>query len=142
VRKKVLIIGIMVITMVLATGTIASAAGWWDERAPERGGNSSLYWMNQTDNSLATGPPGGFTDSPNLCKTCHAVHGGKPDGYRLLRNSSRETECWFCHEGAGSASSIWVYQLEDFGVTVRREHRVADLKPPSVNGGGPNTFDD
>ena len=139
-RKKVLIIGIMVIAMVLATGTIASAAGWWDERAPERGGNSSLYWMNQTDNSLATSPHGGFTDSTNLCKTCHAVHGGKPDGYRLLRNSSRETECWFCHEGAGSASSIWVYQLEDFGVTVRGEHRVADLKPTALTGGGPNTF--
>ena len=124
---------------------------WWDERPggkiddpsyPNRGGNPDLYWKTQTDNSLAASPHGGFTDSTNLCKICHAVHGGRPDGYRLLRNSSRETECWFCHEGAGSASSIWVYQLEDFGVTVRGEHRVADLKPPSVNGGGPNTFDD
>src|SRR3989304_5532943 len=113
-NKKILILLTMVIAMVLVTGTIASSAPpgdvgkWWDERPggkiddpsyPNRGGNPDLYWKTQTDNSLAASPHGGFTDSTNLCKTCHAVHGGRPDGYRLLRNSSRETECWFCHEG-------------------------------------------
>jgi len=30
--------------------------------------------------------------------------------------------------------------MEDFGVTVRGEHRVADLKPAALTGGGPNPY--
>jgi predicted CXXCH cytochrome family protein len=46
-------------------------------------------------------PHGGYTDSTDKCKVCHAVHGAKPPGEKLLRGLSSAGACTFCHITGG-----------------------------------------
>ena len=65
----------------------------------------------------------GLSTSSNQCKTCHAVHNadntgiadlgaasgagvaGTGQSFKLLRNESRQTECYFCHGQTGALTT-------------------------------------
>lgn len=56
----------------------------------------------RTDTAAYTtqSPHGGYLDTTNYCKVCHAVHGAN-SGYKLLRNTTVATECDACHGSSG-----------------------------------------
>ena len=92
--------------------------GVWD---PDAG-----LWTSESQSVTARIPHLGLSSSANKCRTCHAVHNadnvGKQLGYdsndagtaedvgtgqsfKLLRNESRTSECFFCHGEVGALSN-------------------------------------
>lgn len=49
------------------------------------------------------GPHGGYTTTTNRCQDCHSTHYAY-GSYKLLRASSREAACDFCHTGGGGSN--------------------------------------
>ncbi len=73
--------------------TVAFAAGYLDD--------STIQGMTGIDK-----PHGGYADTTNKCKACHAVHLAE-GSYRLLRADNVTTECDYCHKtGTGIISAI------------------------------------
>src|SRR4030066_1819435 len=83
-------------------------------------GSSFARGWNDVDTSTNS-PHGGFSNSSNICKTCHAVHGAEPTSYRLLHNDSRINECNYCHGNPGGFSSMIRYRdlLDENGNVVQ-----------------------
>jgi len=87
----------LVILFAWATSGIALGAGY---NHPTSG------FIPSVDN-----PHGGYADTTNKCKTCHAVHlaEGWPNptpGFRLLRANSAANECDYCHGVGGHTELI------------------------------------
>ncbi|MDI6817301.1 MAG: hypothetical protein QME41_08960, partial [Actinomycetota bacterium] len=65
--------------------------------------------------SKPKGPHGGYADTTNKCKECHAVHLAT-GSYKLTRASSRGETCEFCHGIGGTASVTVVLDAEGHGL--------------------------
>jgi hypothetical protein len=110
-----------------------TADGWVSSATPSTvtGPNGSSPWTYQ-DASDATAkreggyvayggvsgfysnPHGGYDTSTNKCKVCHAVH--RAEGtYYLLRASSQDDACDYCHIGGSAHSNKVVYTGNDAG---------------------------
>jgi len=79
-------------------------------------------------------PHGGYADTSNKCKTCHAVHNaeGYPDpspSYVLLRANAASNECDYCHGTGGHTEKIVTTNFE--GHTMGYEgYALDDTSPP------------
>lgn len=64
-------------------------------------------YNNPTQYTRATGffsgPHGGYTTTTNKCNDCHSTHYAE-GSYKLLRASSREAACDYCHGGGGGST--------------------------------------
>jgi hypothetical protein len=94
--KKVLIL-VLAIVLTLSMTSIAFAASY----------NHPLSAVIPA----ADNPHGGYADTTNKCKTCHAVHlaEGWPSptpGFRLLRANNAANECDYCHGIGGHTYKI------------------------------------
>ena len=67
------------------------------------------------------GPHGGYDTSTNKCKVCHAVH--RAEGtYYLLRASSSDDACSYCHIGGSAHSDTEVYYRNPAGIYTPNGH--------------------
>ena len=120
----------LVIFFVMALTTLVLAGG---------------YKPFESGTKYTTSPHGGFTNNTNFCKTCHAVHiageaGYNPSGgtdplgdaWRLLRASSAEDACFYCHEGAGAHTNKIQYD-RTLGVDAWGEHQIGETVIPDSN---------
>ncbi|MBS3909777.1 MAG: hypothetical protein KGZ93_09165 [Actinobacteria bacterium] len=62
------------------------------------------------------GPHGGYADTTNKCKECHAVHLAT-GSYKLTRASSHGETCAFCHGIGGTASVTVILDAEGHGLS-------------------------
>lgn len=88
---KVSILTFLVIFLLLIFSTLTFASGW----------NFGDDFSQTIDSS-----PHGIYSNANNCKTCHGSHGANVDSYRLLRNTSRDGECDYCHAFGGVSGKI------------------------------------
>lgn len=98
--KKLLIVSLLT-AFIAATTTTAFASGY----------NSPL-WSTQATSPDPKMPHGGYADTTNKCKDCHAVHLAT-GSYKLLRAGATDgqTACSFCHGlggVVGSKNGIWL----------------------------------
>ncbi len=84
--RKALVLALIPIFLLAMSGA-AFAAGYLD--------TSTIRAM--TSGSATGTPHGGYADTTNKCKACHAVHLAT-GSYRLLRASTAATECDYCHK--------------------------------------------
>lgn len=63
-------------------------------------------------NGYFSGPHGGYTTTTNKCADCHSTHYAT-GSYMLLRASSREAACDYCH-GGGGGSTINIMMDNDY----------------------------
>ncbi|GBE22405.1 doubled CXXCH motif [bacterium BMS3Bbin01] len=52
-----------------------------------------------------TDPHGGYSDSTDLCQSCHAVHAASSPSHLLVQPTEKQT-CYQCHDGAGASTDI------------------------------------
>ena len=96
---KLLICSLILVVLYLGFASLTFAGQWWP------------ITSNPADSPIATGkwfqgnvPHLGLQTSTDQCKVCHAVHDGSSTGFRLLHDSSRATECNYCHGEQGAIS--------------------------------------
>lgn len=129
--------------------TPAAAGSWWQVTASDTVGSG--VWSSQPENAGFSSPHGNFSSSSNLCKSCHAVHDGGENSYRLLKDGSadetrtqgegaltgkgntRSTECMYCHDSTSGATSKKPYEMSPQGKTVRGEHTLGATAIPDSN---------
>ncbi len=80
------------------------ATGWWDQAAFE-----------------GKGPHGGYDTTTNKCKACHAVHRAE-GSHQLLRATSPDDACAYCHVGGSAHSSVVVYFANPAGTRTENGH--------------------
>jgi hypothetical protein len=89
-----------------------------------------------TGPNQAGGPHMGFSSSTNQCKYCHAVHGANAGSYRLLHNTSRATECDYCHDATTGVSGMTPYDV----ASPSAQHRVGAMSgAPLTNAAIPDS---
>jgi hypothetical protein len=138
--KKGLLIALLVVGLVAVMGGVALAGGWTtiteskshdpnDLTGPDgTGGPDGEAVWNAMESGL--NPHGNFSSSTNKCRVCHAVHGANATSWRLLRDTSRATECNACH-GEGGLTDIQPYRITTW--SIRGEHTIgSDQIPDSV----------
>ncbi len=110
--KKVLIL-VFAIALIFSMTGIAFAAGYndpstanpaWDDDGsqtdPDADGDARYIYGS------AQNPHGGYADTTNKCKTCHAVHLAEGP-FRLLRGATGAAdECEYCHGATGAHSTV------------------------------------
>jgi hypothetical protein len=69
------------------------------------------------------GPHGGYDTATNKCKACHAVHRAEGTHY-LLRATTQDDACNYCHIGAGAKSAQLVYSGNPAGVDTPNGHTI------------------
>jgi len=79
-------------------------------------------WVDQTA-FVGKGPHGGYDSTTNKCKTCHAVHRAE-GAYYLLRASSSDDACDYCHVGGSAHSSKVVYDSSTNGKYTENGHTI------------------
>ncbi|MDI6891795.1 MAG: hypothetical protein QMD08_02195 [Actinomycetota bacterium] len=90
--RKALVLALIPIFLLAMSGA-AFAAGYLDD--------SIIQAMTSPDD-----PHGGYANTTNRCKACHAVHLAT-GSYRLLRASTAATECDYCHKsGTGIITTV------------------------------------
>ena len=145
-----LIIIILVTLAVTFFGVSSALAGGWHvigaTHNPDAGN-----WGDPGLTGDEKVPHLGLSSSSNACKTCHAVHvadntgmglGDDPEttgsggaAFKLLRNETRQTECYFCHgpNGALTTSIKKPYAPMDGGVSAKGEHTLGATSIPDSN---------
>jgi hypothetical protein len=123
-----------------ANFTIDASSGWTSTAVPSTitGPNGSSPWTYQDafdatakreggylayggTSGYYTNPHGGYDTTTNKCKTCHAVH--RAEGtYYLLRASSSDDACDYCHVGGGAHSALVVYDANPGGKYTNNGH--------------------
>jgi len=133
-RRNVFLVLIMTIIFAMVLTTVALAGGYrpfgnqgeelYVGKSGEELGKGTNQYGPPNGPAGARSPHGNFSDSTNFCKTCHAVHlageaGYLPgtsdprgDAWRLLRASSAQDECEYCHEPAGAHTVLVQYTLK------------------------------
>ncbi len=120
--KSTRLIIILLVTLAVTFFAVSSAlAGGWQvigaTHNPDAGN-----WGDPGQTASGQVPHLGLSSSTNQCRTCHAVHNadntstgteisdlgdgsaGSGNSFKLLRNESRQTECYFCHGETGALS--------------------------------------
>lgn len=82
--RKWMVFFFAAILVMLVSSSTAFASGYFDD--------ATIQGMTDPND-----PHGGYSNSTNRCKTCHATHLAE-GSYRLLRVSSSSTECDYCHK--------------------------------------------
>jgi len=77
-------------------------------------------WVDQAA-YLGKGPHGGYDTTTNKCKTCHATHRAE-GSYYLLRATSSDDACTYCHIGGGAHSEKVVYEASSAGIYTENGH--------------------
>jgi len=88
--RKLVILTLTLIFLLVLT-SVAFGAGW-HTIGPTHDPDAGLWGIP------GNVPHVGLQSSSNNCKTCHAVHDGNADSFKLLEDSSRVTECDYCHD--------------------------------------------
>lgn len=103
-----LVVLTLTLLFLLMLSSVAFAGGWhqivpYDQHDPDAG-----KWASQSKDPV-TGivdpgriPHRNLSTSSNQCKTCHAVHDAESLSFKLLHDTSRATECDFCHAASGA----------------------------------------
>ncbi len=109
--KLLCIVSLAVAVTFLSVSTVL--AGGWHEIGPTHDPDAGL-WAD-----AGQVPHEGLATSSNQCRTCHAVHNadntgitelgdgsaGTGSAFKLLRNETRLTECYFCHGVNGALTT-------------------------------------
>ncbi len=128
--KHTLAATFLIASFLLITST--AFAGGWHKIGTKEGNTSDTWdpnaglWSSKSNNTASKIPHLGLSTSSNNCRTCHAVHNadnttkglgydgndadtledtGSGQNFKLLRNESRTTECFFCHGPEGALTS-------------------------------------
>ncbi len=111
--KRILTLALIVVAMLALAAAPALAEGYNDS-----GYNYSVDGDASADlgdaydynagyytraNGYTSGPHGGYNSTTNKCQECHSTHYAA-GSYMLLRASTREAACDFCHVGGGGSS--------------------------------------
>jgi len=84
------------------------------DASPKYEGGYECFTCHRDTGLVVVNPHGGYDTSTNKCKVCHAVH--RAEGtYYLLRASSQDDACDFCHIGHTAHSDLVVYTGNDAG---------------------------
>jgi len=101
--KKIAVLLLSSIFVLLLVSS-AFAAGWHTidgvttaQHDPDAG-----KWAASSGGDTAKVPHLGLQASTNACKACHAVHEGNSGSFKLLNDSTRGTECDYCHAASGA----------------------------------------
>lgn len=135
--KKGLLIALLVVGLVAVMGGVALAGGWTtidynQSHAPNgQGGTGNDAIWNPNEAPAPGHPHGDFSSSTNKCRVCHAVHGANDTSWRLLRDTSRATECNACH-GEGGLTDIQPYRTTTW--SIRGEHTIGSDQIPDSTG--------
>ncbi|HDZ86498.1 hypothetical protein LCGC14_0937360 [marine sediment metagenome] len=111
--KTRLLITVLISIVVTFFAVSSALAGGWHVIGPTHDPDAG----NWGDSGQV--PHLGLSTSSNQCKTCHAVHNADNTGFadlgdgstgtgqqfKLLRNESRQTECYFCHGPNGALTT-------------------------------------
>jgi len=101
--KKIAVLVLSSIFFLLLVSSVF-AAGWHTivGVTPAQHDPDAGKWAASSGGDAAKVPHLGLQASTNACKACHAVHEGASNSFKLLQNSTRVTECDFCHASAGA----------------------------------------
>ncbi len=121
--KSTRLIIIILVTLAFTFFAVSGAlAGGWHVIGPDHDPDAGK-WDNDSEGDHDKVPHEGLSSSTNQCRTCHAVHNadntgitdlgeakvagvpGTGNSFKLLRNESRLTECYFCHGATGALSN-------------------------------------
>jgi hypothetical protein len=88
-------------------------------------GSAYLSGSGSVDQSgyVGRGPHGGYDTSTSKCKVCHAVHRAE-GSYYLLRASSQDDACIYCHGPGSTGSSTPVYTEGPEGIHAENGHTI------------------
>lgn len=101
---KKLVIFTITLLFLLVFSSVAFAGGWFDIVDPAQHNPDAGKWASESGGAAAKIPHRNISASTNACKTCHAVHDGGSASFKLLHDTSRATECDFCHGVLGALS--------------------------------------
>lgn len=104
--KKLVLLTVLVVIALTLMGGLALAGGWTtisytathdpnDTVVPD----GQAIWNPSTASPAS--PHGLFSSSSNKCRVCHAVHEADSTSWRLLKATSKVTECDVCHGNTG-----------------------------------------
>src|SRR3990170_4375751 len=97
--RKIIVLTLTLLFLLMLSSV--SFAGGWFTIGPDHNPDAGK-WASQSDGDGAKVPHRNLSTSSNQCKTCHAVHDAANSSFKLLHDSSRATECDFCHAAAGA----------------------------------------
>ncbi len=98
--KRILLVSAAAVVIVALGVAPAFAEGY----------NNPLQYTRAT--GYFAGPHGGYTTTTNKCADCHSTHYAE-GSFKLLRASSREAACDYCH-GGGGGSTINIQMDNDY----------------------------
>ncbi len=98
--KRILLVSVAAVVVVALGVAPAFAEGY----------NNPLQYTRAT--GYFSGPHGGYTTTTNKCADCHSTHYAE-GSFKLLRASSREAACDYCH-GGGGGSTINIQMDNDY----------------------------
>lgn len=107
--KRISIILGAVVIFSIALSSVSLASGYKPYESTSTAGTVIGGYTRTADTQIyLANPHGGYSATSNKCKTCHAVHGATGT-YKLLRATSADDACDFCHVGAGAHTDKLVY---------------------------------
>ncbi len=113
--KRLMIVLLITCVVVFALSSVAFAAS--PPGIVEDGEVNSGYLEPTTGSN----PHGGYTDSTDKCKVCHAVHGATSGGEKLLRGTAAGA-CTFCHIGAFAIDRPYGTDATNYTVDYENNH--------------------
>ncbi len=136
-KKRFFFILAATCVLILAMASVAFASGYNPYEATSTAGSSIGGYTRTADTQIyTTNPHGGYSATSNKCKTCHAVHGATGT-YKLLRATSADDACDFCHVGAGAHTNKLVYGYasdnpETAPTAINNGHTIGHAYSPSA----------
>ncbi|MHB1340771.1 MAG: hypothetical protein ACYC77_02000 [Coriobacteriia bacterium] len=99
--RKITLVALLAIALVVLVAAPALAEGY----------NTGADLHTRAEGYFS-GPHGGYTTTTNKCQDCHSTHYAS-GSFMLLRASSREAACDYCH-GGGGGSTINIMMDNDY----------------------------